>query len=103
MKYDTSYRIINSTPDARSIIPSYPQRVATVLGMPAVNQLRNDLQDLFPLKYACLVRSIKTRFLFEAVVVSHLSLEDYLSMKGYQLVSLEKPATVALPHERSSL
>ena len=109
MKFDTSYRIIEKVSETqlseapyRRITPSYPKRAATILGMPAVKIEAVLDQSLFPIRYDCVCISQKSRMMFSAKIITFLELNDYLSMKGWELFTLDK-TEIALPHERTSI
>jgi hypothetical protein len=87
-------------------VVEYPSRLKTLLGLAVlqetIDKIRADSKSelILPIKYTCILTN-NSGLLFDAVIVSHLPLEDYCLMKGYGLFSLERSPELALPNERT--
>ena len=78
---------------------------STHLGMPIfqgdyVRQLHQTSTMTFPVKYT--VTLTQKELMLSGSVVTHLELEDWLMMKGFELFDLEN-VEIALPYERTQL
>ena len=85
----------------------YPGRYSTLLGMPAYNgdiaKVKAAMVDpCILLKYPCTLRT-ERGMLIEGSVVTFLEIEDWAEMKHFCLVSVDGPAELALPHERTQI
>jgi hypothetical protein len=86
----------------KKVVPTYPRKL-TLLGIPAVSvDTLRAFSECVPVKYQVTVEKA-SGFLCEGTVVSHLDLQDYLSMRKLNLVSLDATPELARPGELSSI
>lgn len=86
----------------KQVIPTYPKKL-TLLGIPAVSaETMRSFSEPIPVKYQVTIEK-PSGFLCEGTVVSHLDLDDYLSMRKLRLVSLDSAPELARPGELSSI
>jgi hypothetical protein len=94
----------------RKITP-YPSKISTLVGLAIpkneLEKIRRESSDvfvaMFPIKYAVTLTTKKTGMLVSGTIVSHLELQDYLDMKGYDLFTLDAPSELAKPGEKTEL
>lgn len=107
----STYSIIRGQPiemilEEKKILPRYPNRRETLLGLEAATaKTISDavLNPCFPIKYACTLSRKDSGMLVIGTIITHLELSDWCEMKGYDLVSLDQSPDLALSHERTEL